>query len=112
MFGLRANRHSFGISFSLHPVSMVLPPGEKTGMLCLSNKNVQSAYHMGPIPNRVVVKYVMMYPIFVKSAANCGISSVAVSDDLSTFPVAVPTLICGALFGRTMQSCWVNVEVS
>ena len=39
----------------------------------------------------------MMYPVVRKYAANCGIDSVAVIDDLSICTVYVPTLICEAL---------------
>ena len=39
----------------------------------------------------------MMYPVVGKSAAKCGTGSVEVADDLSTCPVAVPTLICEPL---------------
>ena len=52
---------------------------------------------MGPTQNRFLVKDVMMYPVAGKSAANCGIGSVAVYDDLSTCPVAMSTLICEAI---------------
>ena len=39
----------------------------------------------------------MMYLLVGKSSANFGIGSVAGSDDFSTCPVAVPTLICKTL---------------
>ena len=52
---------------------------------------------MGPTPTRVLLKDGMMYPVVVKSSANCGIGSVAVADVLSIFPVALPKLICEAL---------------
>ena len=52
---------------------------------------------MGPTPTRVLTKDSMMYPVVGKYATNCGIGIVGVADDLSTCPVAVPTLICGAL---------------
>ena len=52
---------------------------------------------MGPTPTSVLVKYVMMYPVVGNYSANCGTGSVEVADDLSTCPVAVPTLICQAL---------------
>ena len=61
------------------------------------NTTVQSASYMGPTPMRVLAKDGMMYIVVVIYAANCRIVSVAVSDDLSTCPIAVPTLICGAL---------------
>ena len=64
---------------------------------CLVNNTVQSASHMGPTPTSVLVKDGMMYPVVLKSAANCGIGSVAFSDELSTCPVSVPTLIFEAL---------------
>ena len=48
-------------------------------------------------PTGVLVKDVIMYPAVGKSAANCGIGIVVVNEDLSTFPVAVPTLICEAI---------------
>ena len=41
----------------------------------------------------MLVKDGMMYPVVGKSATNCGIGSVAVADDLSTCPVAMPALI-------------------
>ena len=36
----------------------------------------------------------MLYPVVGKSAANCGIGSVAFSVDIATCPFAVPTIIC------------------
>ena len=48
---------------------------------------------MGPIPIRVLVNLGMMYPVVGKSAANCGIGSVAFAADVATCPFAVPTLI-------------------
>ena len=42
----------------------------------------------------MLVEDYMMYSVVGKSAANCGIGGVVVSDNLSTCPVAVPTLIC------------------
>ena len=100
LFGLIAKHHSFGISFSLYPVRIGLPPAENTVTSCLANKTVQSALYMGPIPTRVLVEDGMMYLVVGKSAANYGIGSVAVSDNLSTYTVAVPTLIFGALVLR------------
>ena len=41
-----------------------------------------------------------MYPVVGKSDYNCGIGIVAVDDDISTCPFAVPTLICEALMLR------------
>ena len=52
---------------------------------------------MGPTPTSMLVKDGMMYPVVEKYSSNCGIGSVAVANDLSTRPVAVPTLICEAL---------------
>ena len=52
---------------------------------------------MSSKPTGVLVKDVIMYPAVGKSAANCGIVSVAVADDLSTCLVAAPTLICEVL---------------
>ena len=52
---------------------------------------------MGSTPTSMLVKYGMMYPVVVKSDANVGIGSVAVFGDLSTCPVAMPTLICEVL---------------
>ena len=52
---------------------------------------------MGPTPTRVLVKDGMMYSVFRKYAANCRIGSVAVADDISTFTVAMHTLICEAI---------------
>ena len=52
---------------------------------------------MGPTPTRVLVKDAMMYPVVRISSSKCRIGSVAVADDRSNFPVAMPTLICGAL---------------
>ena len=52
---------------------------------------------MGPTPTCVLVKYGMRYPVVGKSASNYGIGSVAVAGDISTCPLAVPTLIYEAL---------------
>ena len=48
---------------------------------------------MGLTPTRVLVKGGMMYPVIGKSAANFGISSRAVADNLYKCPVVVPILI-------------------
>ena len=64
---------------------------------CLVNNTVQSASHMDPTPTSVLGKDGMMYPVVGKSVANCGIGSVAVAGDISTCPLAVPTLIYEAL---------------
>ena len=61
------------------------------------NTTVQLALQMGPTRSSVLVKEGIIYPVVGKSDANCGIVSVAVADDLSTFPFAVPKLICEAL---------------
>ena len=52
---------------------------------------------MGPTPTSVLVKEGMMYPVVGKSDSNCGIGNIAVSENLSTCPFAVPTLICESL---------------
>ena len=52
---------------------------------------------MGPTPTSVLVKEGMIYPVVVKSDSNCGIGSIAVSDNFSTCPFSVPTLIVEAL---------------
>ena len=52
---------------------------------------------MVPTPTRVLLKDNMMYPVVGKYDANCNIGSDTVANDLPTFTVAVPTLICGAL---------------
>ena len=52
---------------------------------------------MGSTPTRVLVKDGMMYSVVGKSAANCGIGIVAVTDNLSMCTVSVNTLICEAL---------------
>ena len=57
----------------------------------------QFVLYMGPTPTRVLVKGVMMYPVVGKSDSNCRIGSIAVADDFSTCPFAVPTLIGEAL---------------
>ena len=72
---------------------MGLTPGENTVTSCLVNKTMQSTLHMGMTPTRVLVKDGMIYPVFRKYSANCGIGSVAVADNISTCPVAVPTLM-------------------
>ena len=64
---------------------MGLPLGENTVTFFFVNKTAQSASNMGPTPTSVLVKDGMMYPVVVKSAANCRIGSVAFSDELSTF---------------------------
>ena len=76
---------------------MGLPPGENNVTSCLANKTVQSASQMGQTPTRILVTYVMMYPVFGKYAANWGIGSEAVADNLTTCPVAVSKLIFGLL---------------
>ena len=66
----RAKHHSLDSSFSLQPVRIGLPPGEKTVTSCLVNNTVQSALHMGPTPTSVLVKDGMMYPAVGKYSAN------------------------------------------
>ena len=97
LVGFRVKRHSIGGSFSFQPVSIFLPPSEKTVTYCLVNNNVQSAWHIGPTPTSVFVKDGMMYPVVVKYAANCRVGIVYFADELSTYQVAVPTLICEEL---------------
>ena len=74
-----------------------MPLGKNTVTSCLGNQIVQYASQMGPTPTRVLVKDGMMYPVVRKSLAICDIGSEAVADDVSTCPLAVPTLICGLL---------------
>ena len=94
LYGFIVNGHSLGSSFYLHPIRMGLPLGENTAISWLVNKTVQSEFHIGTTPTNVLVNDGMMYPTVGKYAANCGIVSVAVADDLSTFIVALPKLIC------------------
>ena len=54
---------------------------------------MQFASKMGPAPISVLVNVGMMYPVVGKSAANCGIGSVAFAADVATCPFFVPTLI-------------------
>ena len=74
-----------------------MPPGENTVTSLLENKTVLSESRMVTTPKIVLVKYGMMYPVVEIYAANCGIVSVAVTDNRSTCPVAVHKLIFGAL---------------
>ena len=97
LLGRRAKRNSFGIHFSLNPMRMGLPSGNNTVTSCFVNKTVRSASQMGPTPTRVLVKDGMMYPVFGKSAATCGIGSEAIVDNLSTCPVTMPKQIFGVL---------------
>ena len=97
LVGFREKRHSLRSSFSLQTVRIGLTPGENSVTYFLVNKTIHSALHMGPTPTSVLVKYGMMYPVVGKSAANCGIVSVAFDDNLSTCSVSVPTLICEGL---------------
>ena len=83
--------------FSLHPWRIGLPSDDMKVTSCFFNTTVQFASQMGPIPISVFVKVGMMYPIVGKSAANCGIGSVAFAVDISTCPFAVTTLILLAL---------------
>ena len=64
---------------------------------CFLNTRVQFESQMGPTLISVVVNVGMMYPFVVKSAANCGIGSVAFAADVATCPFSVPTLILVAL---------------
>ena len=52
---------------------------------------------MVPTPMSVLVKDITMNPVVDKSAANWGIGRVSFSDNVSTFPLAVPTLIVSAI---------------
>ena len=52
---------------------------------------------MGPTPMSVLVDDGMMYPAVGKSGYNWGIGKVAFAADVSTYPLAVPTLIVAAL---------------
>ena len=116
LVSFRAERHIIGSYFSLQNVRVGLPPGDNSITSFLVNKTVQSTLHMGTTPTSVLEKYGMMYPVIGKSSASCGIGSLAVSDNLSTFPVAVPTLIYVALMlGGTCGSDeamlkWVSPE--
>ena len=95
--GFRAKRHSLGSSFSLQPVRIGLPLGEKTVKSCLLKTTVQSALHMGPTPTIELMKEGMIYPVVGNSDSNCRIGSIDVAEDFSTCPFAVPTLIGEAL---------------
>ena len=95
--GNRSKHNSFGIPFSLNPVRMGLTLGKNTVTPCFANKTVQSASQMGPTPTIVLVKDGMMYPVVGKSASNCGVGNEAVANNLSTCPLAVPTLIFGVV---------------
>ena len=95
--GLRAKRHIRGSLFSLHPWIIGLPSGESTVTSCFLNTTVQFASQMGPTPISVLVKVGMMYPVVGKSAASCGIDSVAFAAYVATCPFAVPTFIVLAL---------------
>ena len=66
----RANRHSIGSLFSLQPVMISLPYGDKTVTSFLVNTTVQFALQMGKTPAIMLVKEGMMYPVVVKSDAN------------------------------------------
>ena len=96
-FCFREKSHSLGSSFSLQPVRIVLPLGDKTVTSCLMKTTVQSALHMGQTPTSVLVKEGMMYPVVGKSDSNCGIGSISVADEFSICPFSVPTLIGEAL---------------
>ena len=74
-----------------------LPSGEKTLTYFLVNNNVQFASQMVLIPTSVLVKEGIMYPVVENYYSNCGIVSVAVSDNLYNFLFDVPTLIFEAL---------------
>ena len=97
LLGLRAKRHRRGSFFSLHPCRIGLPSVDMTVTSCFLKTNVQFASQMGPIPISVFVNVGMMYPVVGKSAANCGIGSVAFAVDIATCPFYVPTLILLAL---------------
>ena len=95
--GFRAKRHSRGSLFSLHPWRIGLSSGDRTVTSCFLNTKVQFASQMGPTPIIVLVNVGMMYPVVGKSAANCGIRSVAFAADVDTCPFDVPTLILVAI---------------
>ena len=97
--GFRAKRHSLDSSFSLQPVSIGLPLGDRTVTSCLVKTTVNSAFHMGPTPTSVLVREGMMYPVVLKPDSNCGLGIIAVADEFSTCPFSVPTLI-----GKTLVS--------
>ena len=76
---------------------MGLPSGDITVTSFLLNTAIHFASQMGPTPMSVLVNDGMMYPVLGESAANCGIGRVDFSADVSTCPLAVPTLIVAAL---------------
>ena len=95
--GFILKRYSIGSYFSLQPIRIGLPPSENNVTSCLVNSTLQSTSYICPTPTSVLLKDGMMYSVVGKYAANCGIGSVAVADNLSTYSVDVPTLICESL---------------
>ena len=93
---LRAKRHIFGICVSLHTVRMGRPLAEYTVTSFEENVTVQPALQIGPIPANVFVKVGMICPLQGMSWPCCGMGSVAVADNNTIFPLAVPTCIFGA----------------
>ena len=81
--GFRAKRHRRGSFFYLHPWRIGLPSSDMTVTSCFLNTTVKFASQMGPIPINVFVNVGMMYPVLGKSAANCGIGSVAFVADVA-----------------------------
>ena len=67
--GFRGNFHGLGSFFSLQPVRIGLPYGERNVTACLVNTTVQFASQMGLTPTIVLVKEGMMYPVVRKSDA-------------------------------------------
>ena len=70
------------------------PVGENTVTSCFVKRTVQFALQMGPIPMMVFVKEGMTYPVVGKSFFSCGIGSVAVAEEDSTWPLAGSTQTC------------------
>ena len=83
--GLRAKRHGRGSFFYLHPWIISLPSGDITVTYSFLNTTVQFASQIGPTPISVFVNVGMMYPVVGKSAANCGVGSVAFAVDISNY---------------------------
>ena len=115
--GLSVKRHIFGICVSLHPVRKGSHFAEYTVTSFEVNVTVQPTSQIGPLPTNLFVKVGMICPSQGMSWPCCSMSSVAVADDATTFPLAVPTRIFGAavfigLCGACGDIYWCDTPVS
>ena len=95
--GVSAMRQRQALFLSLHPVSIGDPPWSYMMTLFLVKVTLQSVLHMDPRPMRVWWKEGMTLTARGKSGGRLGRPKLAAPLDWCCWPLAVPTVILGAV---------------